>query len=50
MTGKEQEIVKTTLRIPRDVLDRAKIRAIQEHISLQELILKALQSYTKGGK
>lgn len=48
--SKEPEIVKTTLRVPREVLDKAKIQAIKEHISLQDLIIKALQSYAKGGK
>lgn len=48
--GTDEEIVRTTIRVPRDVLDKAKIQAIREQTSLQELILKAMQSYLKGGR
>lgn len=46
--GTDKEIVRTTIRVPRDVLDKAKIQAIKEQTSLQDLIIKALQSYMKG--
>lgn len=49
MAGK-QEIVKTTLRVPRELLDRAKIQAVKDHTSLQDVIVKALQAYVKGGR
>jgi predicted HicB family RNase H-like nuclease len=42
-------IIKTTIRVPSKVWDRAKIRAIQDHVSVQELVVAALQSYLKGG-
>jgi len=44
--------VKTTIRVPSKVWDRAKIRAIQDHTSVQELVIAALQSYLRkeGGQ
>jgi len=42
--------VKTTIRVPRKLWDRAKIRSIQEHVSVQELVIAALQSYLKEGR
>jgi predicted DNA binding CopG/RHH family protein len=49
--GTDEEIARTTIRIPRSELDKAKIQAIKEHMSLQEWILRAMQqSYMKGGR
>ena len=44
-----EDIVKTTLRVPRALLAKAKMRATMEGVSLQDLIVKAMQDYLKGG-
>ena len=49
--GEEEEIVKTTLRVPRSLWDQIRHRAIKEHLTLQELVNKALTEYVrKGGR
>ena len=40
-------ITKTTLRLSTTLLERARIRAIQEHTTLQELITEALTERLK---
>ena len=44
-----EEIVKTTLRLPRTLSDAVKHRAIDEGCSLQELVERALRAYFKKG-
>jgi len=48
--AKEQEIVRTTIRVPQELWDKAKIRAVKERISLQEMVIVALAAYLKGGR
>lgn len=48
--AKEQEIVRTTIRVPRELWDKAKIRAVKERVSLQEMVIVALEAYLKGGR
>ena len=46
----KDKIIRTTIRLPEKLWDRAKIRTIQEHTSLQELCIKALEAYLRGGR
>ncbi len=41
---------KTTLRLPVDLLQRAKIRAIKERRTLQDITTAALEAYLKSSK
>jgi len=38
---------KTTLRLPENLIERAKIRAIKERRTLQEITTTALEAYLK---
>ena len=48
----EEEIVKTTLRLPKSLSNKVKHVAIDEGCSQQELVERALKSYfkLKGGR
>jgi predicted HicB family RNase H-like nuclease len=46
----DEKIIRTTIRVPQKLWDRAKIRSIQEHTSVQDLVIAALQSYLKEGR
>jgi predicted HicB family RNase H-like nuclease len=46
----EEKIIKTTLRVPRSVWTAARIRGLEEGVSVQDLVVKAIQSYLKGGR
>jgi predicted DNA binding CopG/RHH family protein len=49
--AKEQEFVKTSLRLPRDLWKAAHVRAMDEGTDLQTIISKALEAYLrKGGR
>jgi hypothetical protein len=48
MKGNEQ-IIRTTIRVPQWLWDKARHRAIDEKLSLQDLVIKALVKYV-GGK
>lgn len=45
----DDEIVRTTLRVPRKLWDAAKHRAIEERLPLQDLVVKAIETYIKKG-
>jgi predicted DNA binding CopG/RHH family protein len=45
--SKKHEMTKTTLRVPRQLLDACKHRAIDEGRNLQEVVADALESYLK---
>lgn len=56
MKTKKPEMVKTTLRVPKQIFQAAKVRAIHEERNLQEILSDALEAYlktkikkTKGG-
>lgn len=44
------EIVRTTIRVPVTLWDRVQHRAIDEKVSLQEIVERALEAYLKAGK
>jgi hypothetical protein len=44
-----EKITKTTLRVPRSVWTGARIRALEEGISVQELVVRAINEYVKKG-
>ena len=48
--SKDEKIIRTTIRVPQKLWDQAKYRTIKDHSSLQELAIKALEAYLKGGK
>jgi predicted DNA binding CopG/RHH family protein len=45
--SKNNEMTKTTLRVPKHLLDACKHRAIDEGRNLQEIVADALESYLK---
>jgi predicted DNA binding CopG/RHH family protein len=47
--GKPDPLDRATMRLPQSLLDAVKHRAIDEHISLAELIARALAEYLKKG-
>lgn len=42
------KIVRTTIRLPQPLLERAKIRAIKDGTSFQDLVIEALKNHLKG--
>jgi hypothetical protein len=44
---KNEEMVKTTIRLPRSIWRDARVRALDEGIDLQDLVSAALTSYLK---
>ena len=44
----EEAVVKTTLRVPQSLWQKAKIRSVKDRISFQSLMLEALRAYLKG--
>ncbi len=48
-TVKPDDVVKTTIRLPRPLWDLARHRAIDENTDLQELVARALADYLKKG-
>ena len=57
MKTKKPEMVKTTLRLPKQIFQAAKVRAIHEERNLQDILADALEAYlktkikkAKGGK
>jgi hypothetical protein len=41
-------VIKVTMRLPENLVERAKIRAIKEHRTLQEIAAAALDAYTRS--
>jgi predicted HicB family RNase H-like nuclease len=50
MGAKDEKIIRTTIRVPEKLWEKTKHAAIRDHISLQELVIKGLEAYLKGGK
>jgi hypothetical protein len=48
----DEEIVRTTIRVPRSLWDAVRHRAIDDNSDAQELVIRALQRYLKqkGGR
>ena len=47
MTTKAAAVVKTTVRLPREVWLAARTRALADGVDLQDLVTAALRSYLK---
>mgnify|MGYP003988843959 CR=1 FL=1 len=47
MKSKKIELIKTTLRLPKHLLDACKHRAIDEGRNLQEIVADALEAHMK---
>ena len=45
-----EELVKTTIRLPRNLWREARIRALDEGTGFQEIVTRALSSYLKEQK
>ncbi len=47
-----EQIIRTTIRVPQKLWDSARHKAIDENLSLQDLVIKALVKYVgyKGDK
>jgi len=45
-----ERIIKTTLRVPHPLWTSARIRALEQGISVQELVNRAITEYVKGGR
>jgi len=43
----EEAMVKTTVRMPESLVERAKITAIKQKITLQDLVTVAVENYLK---
>jgi hypothetical protein len=43
------ELVRTTVRLPGDLIKSAKVRAIQDNTTFQDLVIAALRQYLKKG-
>jgi predicted HicB family RNase H-like nuclease len=46
----DTEMVKTTLRLSAAVWKKARVRALDERVSFQEIVERALTEYLKGGR
>lgn len=44
-----ERIVKTTLRVPHPLWTSARIRALEEGIPVQDLVVRAISDYVKKG-
>jgi predicted DNA binding CopG/RHH family protein len=45
----EADMSKLTIRLPKELIQRAKIRALQEERPLQEIVAEVLEAYLKRG-
>jgi hypothetical protein len=45
-----EALARATMRLPQSLWDAVQHRAIDEHITLSELVARALTLYLKGGK
>jgi hypothetical protein len=45
-----EPLARATMRLPQSLWDAVQHRAIDEHITLSDLVAKALAQYLKGGR
>ena len=51
MQKPKEEIVKTSIRVPKQLWDRVRIRAIEQNTSAEAIVVSALGEFLKkGGK
>lgn len=48
--SKPDEIIKTTIRVPKTLWDRVRIRAIEDGSSAEAIVVKALGEHLKKGR
>jgi predicted HicB family RNase H-like nuclease len=48
--SKNEQIIRTTIRVPQKLWDQARHKAIDEGLSLQDLVIKALVKYVGKGE
>lgn len=46
---KAEEIIKTTIRVPKQLWDKVRIRAIEQNTSAEALVVKALGELLRRG-
>ena len=46
----KEPLARATMRLPQSLWDAVQHRAVDEHITLSELVARALTLYLKGGK
>ena len=49
MKKSKEQIVKTTIRVPKSVWDAVRIQAIKQNISAEKFVVEALTRHLKGG-
>jgi len=49
MQKSKEEIIKTTIRVPRQLWDKVRIRAIEQSTSAEAMVIKALTELLKKG-
>jgi hypothetical protein len=47
---KREPMARATMRLPQSLWDAVQHKAIDEHITLSDLVAKALMQYLKGGR
>jgi hypothetical protein len=45
-----EPLARATMRLPQSLWDAVQHRAIDEHVTLSELVARALAQYLKGGR
>lgn len=46
----DEDMVKTTLRLSAETWRKARVRALDERVSFQEIVERALEQYLKKGR
>jgi hypothetical protein len=49
MSKPKEEIIKTTIRVPKQLWDKVRIRAIEQNTSAEAMVIKALSEHLKKG-
>lgn len=49
VTKAKTEVIKTTIRVPKQLWQRVQHHAIDESVSAESIVVKALESYLKKG-
>jgi predicted HicB family RNase H-like nuclease len=50
MAAKKEPIVRTTIRVPKSLWEQAKHKAIDDGVSLQELVIQAITKIVAKGE
>jgi hypothetical protein len=50
MHKKQEERIRTSITVPRELWERVKIRAVESRTTAEGLVKKALEAYLRGAK